>query len=118
MSTQARTRIKRHEPERLGGSSINHLPDIYAHSIAHHRHLICKAYVDHAKGILKKLNHLGNGRVAHWHNVVERTGIKHCAHCSTLGCDSPDDLGNVASSVERVSGIDPFRRKAQEDVST
>ena len=43
MTAQTRTRIKRHEPKRLGGGGINHFPRIYSQMIAHDGNFVCKA---------------------------------------------------------------------------
>src|ERR1700722_17277199 len=53
MPAQSGAGVERHEAERFGGGRPDPLPDVYAHPVAHDRHLVRQSDVDHAEGILK-----------------------------------------------------------------
>src|SRR5690606_4985937 len=77
---QARTRIERHEAERLCGRRVDYLPSIDPHTIAHESHFIHEAYVDHPEGVLEQFHHFGNASRADRYYRIQGLAIEQFAH--------------------------------------
>src|SRR5580700_8731238 len=116
MASESGSGIKRHETEGLGCSGVDHFPDIDSHAIAHHRHFIHQADVDHAEGVLQQLHHLGYASVANGHNLLERLREEDTAHLGASRRNTSDDLRSIQSLVNRIAGVDTLGREAEKEV--
>ena len=113
---QAGAGIERHEPERLGGGGINHFPDVDAHAVAHQRHFVHQADVDHAERVFEQLHHFGHAGGTDRNHVFERLRIEQRAQPRAGGRDSADHLGDVDGLKFRIAGVDALGRKTQEEL--
>ena len=60
MAAHARARLEAHEAERLRRGGVDDLPDVDAHAVREHRHLVDERDVDRAEDVLEELRHLGD----------------------------------------------------------
>ena len=116
VAAQARARIERHESERLGGRGVDHFPDVDAHAIAHQRHFVDQADIDHAEGVFEQLHHLGHAGGADRHHLFKSLRIEQRAQLGACGRNAAHHFRDVRGLVLRVAGIDALRRKTQEEV--
>ena len=84
-----------HEPERFGGSRVDHFPDIDAHLVAEHRHLVDECHVDMAERVLEQLGELGRATRRDQGDLVDELAIKERGNAASLRCGPSHDLGGV-----------------------
>ena len=116
VATQARTRIERHETERLGGGGIDHFPDIDIHAGRKEFQFVDQRDVDATKNIFKKLGHFRGASRTDRNHFGDHLRVK-CERRAAAGrIDAADNFGNLRQAVLLVAGIFAFRRKRQEEV--
>ena len=116
MSADSRTRIERHETERLRRRRANDFPGVDIQRVTKAGHLVCHADVYRAKSIFQQLRGLGHTRGSYGMNVVDDVRIKMCGNDRRIGCDPADDLRNVMRHELRISGIDALRREREQKI--
>ncbi len=110
MAAQPRPRVKRLKAVGLGLGGLDDLPHIDAHAVADDGHLVRKADVDVAVGVLQQLLHLGHGGgrdlvdAAGQHAAVQRRG-----DLGGVAPDAADHLGGVFGLVLLVAGVHALR---------
>ena len=70
MATDPRSRIERHEPERLGAGCVDNFPNIDTHAMAKHGKFIDQGYVDASESILQELGHFGDSGRTHGYHLI------------------------------------------------
>src|SRR5262245_59810223 len=76
MAANSRTRIERHEAERLGGSCANHFPRIDIQRITKPRHFVGHPDVYRAKSVFEQLGGFRDARRAHRIDVADYLRIE------------------------------------------
>ena len=117
MSAHAGSRAEGHEPEGLGGRSVDDLPDVQSHPLTQQRELVHQCDVDVAKDVLQQLRELGGvGRGELVDGVVDAPK-QPCRAGSRSGRQPADESGHVPSGAGRVARVDALRCKREIEVS-
>ncbi len=116
VAAQAGARVERHEPERLRGGRLDHLPHADAEAVAHERKLVHEPDVDGSEGVLEELHHLGDFRRAHLHHRLDAGGVEEAGERRAVWRQAAHDLRDVARVPPLVAGVHALWRKRQEEV--
>src|SRR5688572_31455525 len=110
MSTQARSRIKRHEPERLGLRRFDNFPNVDAERMTGQSHFISQSDIHASKGVFQELYHFGAIGRGNRQRLLDELLIKQNRYLGASRSDSSDDFGDVTGRVVLIAGIDALRR--------
>ena len=106
VTAHARSRLETHEPVRLGGGRLDHLPDVDPHTIGQHRKLVHQCDVDRAEDVLQELRQLGRLGAGHAHDLLAHHLVQ---RLGTIGADlgqAAEHLWCVAHREVRPARID------------
>ena len=105
-----------HEAERLGGSQVDHRPDVDPELVAVDGELVDERDVDVPEGVLQQLRHLGLAGAGRGHHALDDIPVER-GNCGGGGVVHPgDDLRRVAETPRGVARIDALRAVAEVEV--
>jgi hypothetical protein len=116
VATHARARLEGHEPIRLGGSSVNDLPDVDAHPIGEQRQLIDKRNIDGAEDVLKQLGELRRLRAGDEDELIADETVELNGALRTRVSEAANDLGRVAEREVSAPRVDTLRAESEVEV--
>ena len=118
MTADTRPGIKGHVAKRLGGGSVDYLPDAYIHLMTKLSQLIHQSDVHAPEDILKNLAHLSHLRTGYWNDDVGYLRVKKLGKLGRSRIYAPDKFRGISDAVVFVPRIDPFRRVSQVEIYT
>src|SRR5579863_6957276 len=116
MAADTRTRLETHDPKRFRCRSIDHVPNVDAHSIAEQRHLVDKRDVDGPERVFEYLRHLGDTRARNTQYFRNRLFVEGRRHVETLGGNGAHDLIRIVRVEAFVTRIDSLGGESQEEI--
>jgi hypothetical protein len=102
-------RIEGLEAVGLGGGRGDDLPDVDAHLMGEHRHLVHQPDVDQPVAVLQQLGELGHLRAAHGYHqgaIAQDGSESGGSQAGALLCDAADDPRRVVDVPAGAAGID------------
>ena len=111
-----RSRVERHEAERLGLRRIDNFPDIDVHAVAHQRQLVDEADVHRPERVFEELDHLGNARRTDRHDRVDGRTVERTGELDARRREPADNFRNVVRLKRRVARIDALRGEGEKEI--
>src|SRR5678815_1723408 len=102
VTAKTRSRVERHETERLSACGLDDFPDVDIHPVRHQRDFVDQTDVDRAERVLEQLDHLGDLRRADGHNRADDRAVQLLGE---LGADLVHTANDFRDRPRRVGGI-------------
>ena len=113
---QSGTGSELHKPKWFRCGRLDHFPNIKPQVIAHHRHFIDQANVNHPEGVFEQLGHFGHFGRGYRHHSFQGLRIPQSPHFAASWRNTADDLGHIFRGPVFAAGVDAFRREGQEEI--
>ena len=110
--------LEAHEAVRLGRGGVDDLPDVDAHAVGEHRHLVDERDVHRAEDVLQQLGQLGGlGRRDADDRVADAARRARSARSAHASVSPPTTFGVVAQRVVGAAGVDALGREREVEVA-
>ncbi len=113
VSADSRTGPEGHEPERLGGGGLHHLPDVHSHPVAQLRQFVHQRDVHRAEDILQQLFHLRHFRRGDLMHRLDNHSVGGGGNRRAFRRYPSHNNGRICRMPRLVSRIDPLRREGE-----
>jgi hypothetical protein len=109
---------ERHQAKRLGRGGPDRLPDVDAHLVAQHCHLVDQRDVDVPERVLQQLGQLGRAGRGDGHDLLDHLLVEQRGHGGRLRRGAAHDAGRVAEMELGIAGVDALGREGQQEVTS
>ena len=116
VAAQPRTRVERHETERLGSGRLDNLPHIDPELVAHDGDLVHQPDIDRPESVLEQLHHFGALGRCNGNHPLHDLFVQELRQAGALRRDAADDFRRVMGVPMSIPRIDALGRKCQIEV--
>src|SRR5580700_10266729 len=116
VAAEAGAGIERHEAEGLGGSGVDHFPDVDTHAKAEEFEFVDESDVHAAEDVFEELGHFGGAGSADGNDASDDLPVKRDRRAAAGRIDAADDFGNLRQAELLVAGIFALGRKREEEI--